>query len=81
MKPADILALGNKIGRHGELASVIFAVMIHPLMANAAFHRDQIEIDTFRLYCAVPQGLQIIVFVARDCQFQFGHSLNSFLVV
>ena len=50
--------------------------MIHPLMANAALHGDQIEIDAFGLYCAVPQRLQIIVFVARDCKFQFGHSQN-----
>jgi hypothetical protein len=48
--------------------------MVHSLMANAALHRDQIEIDAFGLYRSVPQGLQVIVFVARDCKFQFGHS-------
>jgi hypothetical protein len=47
--------------------------MVHSLMANAALHRDQIEIDAFGLHCAIPEGLQIIVFVARDCKFQFGH--------
>src|SRR5207245_4058348 len=60
VKPTDILALGYEIRRHGKLAGVILAVVIHALMADAAFNGDQIEIDAFGLHFPLAQRLQVI---------------------
>jgi hypothetical protein len=47
--------------------------VIHALVADAAFHREQIEIDTFGVNGSIPQRLEIIVFIERDCKFEFCH--------
>jgi hypothetical protein len=49
--------------------------MNHALMPNAAFDRDKIQIDAFRLDLPVTERLKVIVFVASDREFQLRHGV------
>ncbi len=66
MQPVDVLAARHEIRRHGEFARVVFAVVKHALVANAAFNGKNIEVDALGLNFAVAQRLKIIVLVEGD---------------
>ena len=57
LQPIDVLAACDQIGRHRKLAGIVFAVMKHALVANAAFHGNDVEIEAFGLHFAVAQRL------------------------
>ena len=49
----------------------------HALVANAALHREQVEIDPFRVHPAFAQRPKVIVVVARDRQRELAHDAPS----
>jgi hypothetical protein len=54
MKPVNPSTPRYEIRGHGELAAVVFTIVIEAIMANSAQHRHEIEVDPLRLDPSFP---------------------------
>jgi hypothetical protein len=64
LQPIQVLAARDQIGGHRELTGVVLAVSEHARMADAAFNRDQVEIDALDFNLSLAQRLKVVIFVA-----------------